>query len=123
LGRLIKQTPLTFKRYGESDTDDNGYTIDAVDELLEVKGSLQPAGSGDVQRIKASGVDARSVYKYYTTTLLRNTNEEDRTVADTTTIDGRKYEVFDTGDWSKTVLRNVAHYKTLLVRVSKKHGN
>jgi hypothetical protein len=123
LGRLLKETPLTFSRYGESDTDDNGYAVDDVDNTLQAYGSLQPLGSGDTQRIKADGVDAYSAYCYYTKTLLVNTNTKNRTTADTTSIDGRKYEVYDAGDWNKTILRNVAHYKVILVRVSKKHGN
>jgi hypothetical protein len=123
LGRLLKETPLTFARYGESDTDDNGYEIEGAVTPFEAEGSLQPLGAGDAQRVSADGVDAYSAYYYYTRTQLRSTDEEARTTSDTTVIDGRKYEVFDTGDWNKTVLRNVAHYKAILVRVSKKYGN
>lgn len=123
MGRLKRQTPLTFTRYGESDTDDNGYASDAIEEQIETIGSLQPAAAGDVQRITAAGIDTKSVYRYYTKTLLLNADVEYRTIADTTVIDGNKYEVFSVGDWNKTVLRNVAHYKILLVRVSKKDGN
>tara|TARA_R110000765_G_scaffold292163_1_gene387785 strand:- start:38 stop:397 length:360 start_codon:yes stop_codon:yes gene_type:complete len=119
----MKQTSLSFTRYGESDTDDNGYEVLGVTSTIPSEGSLQPLSSGESQRIQASGVETFAAYKYYTSTKLQMADDVDRTTADTVMIDSRKYEVFDSGNWDKTVLRNVAHYKVILVRVGKKRGN
>lgn len=119
----MKQTSLSFTRYGESDTDDDGYEIEGSETPIEAIGSLQPLRSGEAQSITAKGVDTYAAYKYYTNTKLQTTDDIDRTSADTVMIDNRKYEVFDDGNWDKTVLRNVAHYKAILVRVGKQRGN
>lgn len=119
----MQQTPLSFSRYSESDTDDDGYEIEGATTTIEALGSLQPLGNGDSQKIQANGVDTFAAYKYYTETPLHETDDFLRTSADTTLIDGRVYEVFSSGNWDKTVLRGVAHYKAILVRKGKRRGN
>jgi hypothetical protein len=117
MGRLIKDIPLTFYRFGEQEIDDNGNLVNTEATMISTKGSLQPLQKGDITLLQEGGLAVDGSRIYYTKTKLKGADPYGQTQPDEVEIDGVVHEVFDPEDWNQTkVLRRVAHYKYILAR-------
>ena len=115
---LIRDNTLTFTRYSAQTEDDFGDVINGTASTIETSGSLQPFRRGDVTSVLPEGKKAEDARVYYTSTALRAADPYEQTQPDETTISGRKFQVFDVGDWATTtIFRGLAHYKVVLLSV------
>ena len=117
--RLIKDNKLTFIRHGGQELDEGGRVTLALPQNVYTEGSLQGYREGAEQSVLPAGVQVSDARLYYTNNLLKTANDEDQTSADVTEIDGITFKAFAVGDWNKTtILKRVAHYRVILIRVA-----
>tara|TARA_R110000850_G_scaffold18853_7_gene57846 strand:- start:1357 stop:1731 length:375 start_codon:yes stop_codon:yes gene_type:complete len=117
--RLVKDIKLTFIRHGGQELDANGTVTLSLPQNIYTEGSLQGYREGAEQSVLPAGIQVSDARLYYTSTLLKTADDEEQTSADITEIDGTTFKVFAVGDWkSTTILKRVAHYRIILIRVS-----
>lgn len=99
--RLLNSKSLSFTRYTEQEIDENYEVIDSVPEAdpILAKGSVQPYEQDNDSDNFPEGRNSTTAYIFFTKTGLRYAERNNQSKGDTTTIRGRKYEVFPYEDW------------------------
>lgn len=125
MSRLLKDTKLTFTRFGAGGgRDEFGDGIEGTTSSLpDIEGSLQPVGFGERRNLLPEGKSSDSVYKFYTKTELNTADQFTDTQADETTIGSHVYFVMDSGDHTMSSRIKVRHYEVILVRKGLGHDN
>ena len=113
---LLETHILTFYRINLGELQEDGFYSDndPPTEIPDIEGSLQPIRAGLRVRIVPEGFDTESGFFFYTKHYLVGYDENTNTQADYTIINGRKFEVHNTEDWSAFGL-NTDNYKYILV--------
>ena len=114
---MINDQSITFSRFGESTLGADGRTTPAVPTDIVTRGSLQPMGRGDIKQLDVSGAKTTSAYWYMTTTLLQNGDEDLETEADTCTIKGKTYTVFDVAEYESGFMPGMSYNECVLIEV------
>jgi len=118
--RIINSRTIEFKRITtEQELDENYELIDTSSDLtVKAKGSIQPYEEDNESGSFPEGKDATTAFLFYTKTLLKYAERRTQTLADTTTIRGRSYDVFPYEDWSvdfDVEAKGKAAYRTYLL--------
>lgn len=122
-GDLSEEVKLVFKRQSHS----SGYGVGGLPQKqkrreIPATGSLQPFSTdtsmvreGNVRRLAQRGYSSKDSYIFFSDTKLRGDDEFDKTVADTTVINNRKYYVWAVKNWA-LFGTDLDHYEVVLVR-------
>ena len=119
---LLKETKLTFQRQsGQDELQLDGTYARTPSTSFDAEGSLQPYKKGKVATKLPEGVTTDNAYVFFTKTKLNTYNTFNKTLADTTEIDNRTFEVVEFQDWSYTSL-TPNHFMAVLVMQDKNSG-
>lgn len=120
MGRLIKDTELTFYRPPTQAIGPSGRLINPnPNDLVEIVsyGSLQPYRRGKETDVLPEGIKTIDARFWYSAQILQTADQNNDIQADFTYIDGKKFIVFDNGDQSVTnVLKRLAHFEYILIK-------
>lgn len=114
---LFKTHSLTFYNptAGAYDETTLSWGEDTITSVPGVLGSLQPVGEGEIQYVLPQGIRTDSAYHFLTKQALQTASEFTKTLASYTVIKGRKFETFETGDWTGFGGEVAEHYHYILV--------
>lgn len=124
VGRIRRQTPLTFLRdTGNGYWDEAGKWREGVREPIVFRGSLQPFSMGRSKTlILPEGLKSQDAKVFYSTETIYTVDQFSMTKADVVFIDCLEYVALSTDDWRHTVSSRLRHCETLLVRRDKLPG-
>ena len=103
--KLLQTHEITFTRHGDDSdktyVDEYGDTVapTTTSEIVTC-GSLQPFSKKQNRVGLDEGFREEDYYVYYSTAVLRTTDQFENTIPDTCTIDGDAYKVTRKGNWS-----------------------
>ena len=116
---ILGQQPVTLTRRAAGTRGSDGRFVPGAAAATTIQASVQPTPGKDLDRLP-EGERSRDSRTAFTTSTLATADQAAGTPADTITVDGATFEVYQVQAWPSS--GPLPHYKVLLLELAESGG-